>query len=176
MKWMIASDFHGSYAYTKKLFECYENENCDRLLILGDLLYHGPRNDLPLDYAPKKVIELLNTHSSDLVCVQGNCDAYVDQMVLNFPILNVSMIFDCGQNILYACHGHLNAPSLKKGDIYLQGHTHVPQCEWIDGILHLNPGSISIPKENSWHGYMIWEDDTFTWKDLDRQVHQSYTY
>lgn len=176
MKWMIASDFHGSFAYTEKLFDCYKKENCDRLLILGDVLYHGPRNDLPLDYAPKKVIDLLNKHASDLVCVQGNCDAYVDQMVLNVPILNTSMIFDLGTNILYACHGHLKTPSLKKGDIYLQGHTHVPQCEWIDGILHLNPGSISIPKENSWHGYMIWEDQTFTWKDLDGQVHQTYTY
>lgn len=114
MKWMIASDFHGSFAYTEKLFDCYKKENCDRLLILGDVLYHGPRNDLPLDYAPKKVIDLLNKHASDLVCVQGNCDAYVDQMVLNVPILNTSMIFDLGTNILYACHGHLKAPSLKK--------------------------------------------------------------
>lgn len=175
MKWMIASDFHGSYTFTKKLFECYEKEKCERLLILGDILYHGPRNDLPEGYAPKKVIELINQHVEELFCVQGNCDTEVDQMVLKLPILNSSMLISMNDRVIYACHGHRDMPKLKQGDIYLQGHTHIPQCEWIDGILHLNPGSISIPKEGSWHGYMILEDNTFTWKDLGGKVHLEFS-
>ena len=107
MKWMIASDIHGSEFYCKQLLEAYEREKAGRLLLLGDILYHGPRNDLPTGYAPKKVIEMLNVHRADIICVRGNCDSEVDQMVLEFPILADYCIVTEGELLIYATHGHL---------------------------------------------------------------------
>lgn len=170
MKWMIASDIHGSAYYCEKMIETYRAEQADRLLLLGDLLYHGPRNDLPRDYAPKKVIAMLNEMKNDLICVRGNCEAEVDQMVLDFPVLSDSCLLFSGGRLIFATHGHhYNTSALpphKAGDVLLHGHTHVPACEEVDGMLYLNPGSVSIPKENSPHSYMTLEDDLFCWKDL----------
>lgn len=169
MKWMIASDLHGSAYYCEKLWEAYEREDAEKLLFLGDLLYHGPRNDLPKDYAPKKVIEIFNAHKNDVLCVRGNCEAEVDQMVLEFPVLADYAYLEIEGKRIFATHGHLygdNAP-LKAGEILLQGHTHVPRHDEKDGVLYLNPGSLSIPKEGSAHSYMILEDGTFVWKDID---------
>ena len=171
MKWCVASDIHGSEFYCKKLLEAYEKEQADRLLLLGDILYHGPRNDLPKEYAPKKVIALLNEYKEDIVCVRGNCDTEVDQMVLEFPILADYCVIDLGKQLVYATHGHKygeeNPPLLHKGDILLCGHTHIPKYVSKDGFVYMNPGSVSIPKEQSHHGYMIIEDGQFLWKDLD---------
>lgn len=170
MKWMIASDIHGSAYYCKKMIEAYRAEQADRLLLLGDLLYHGPRNDLPRDYAPKKVIAMLNEMKNELICVRGNCEAEVDQMVLDFPVLSDSCLLFSGGRLIFATHGHhyntSTLPPHKAGDVLLHGHTHIPACEEVDGMLYLNPGSVSIPKENSPHGYMTLEDDLFCWKDL----------
>ena len=157
MKWMIASDLHGSAYYCRKMLEAFEREGADRLFLLGDLLYHGPRNDLPREYAPKEVIPLLNGKKEKLLCVRGNCDAEVDQMVLEFPVL---------------AHGHIyhvkNLPPLAPGDVLLHGHTHVPAwTEFGQGNLYLNPGSVSIPKENSPHSYMTLEENTMQWKELE---------
>ena len=172
MKWCVASDIHGSEFYCKQLLEMYKREQADRLLLLGDILYHGPRNDLPKGYAPKKVIELLNEYKEDIVCVRGNCDTEVDQMVLKFPILADYCVIDLGQQLVYATHGHVygeeNPPLLHKGDILLCGHTHISKCVEKDGFTYMNPGSVSIPKEGSHHGYMIIEDGEFIWKDFDR--------
>ena len=133
MKLMIASDIHGSAFYCKQLMEAYKQENPDKLLLLGDLLYHGPRNDLPKEYAPKQVIEMLNAISDQLICVRGNCEAEVDQMVLNFPVLSESCILYIDGQMIYATHGHINSPAnppkLHKGDILLTGHTHIPAWE-----------------------------------------------
>lgn len=174
MKWMIASDIHGSEIYCKKVLEAFEREEADKLLLLGDLLYHGPRNDLPEGYAPKKVIELLNAYKEKILCVRGNCDTEVDQMVLEFPIMADYCILNAGKITVYATHGHVysenNPPLLQKGEILLCGHTHVPKCQQKDGFCYMNPGSVSIPKEDSWHGYMIWEAGDFIWKDLDGEV------
>ena len=130
MKWMIASDLHGSYYYAQQLQQAFEREQADRLLFLGDLLYHGPRNDLPRDYAPKKVIPLLNSLAPKLLCVRGNCDAEVDQMVLTFPVLADYAVLPVGQRLVYVTHGHVfnlnHLPPLAPGDILLHGHTHVP--------------------------------------------------
>lgn len=171
MKWCVASDIHGSEFYCKKLIEAYEREQADRLLLLGDILYHGPRNDLPKGYAPKQVIGLLNEYKEDIICVRGNCDTEVDQMVLEFPILADYCVIDLGSQVVYATHGHVygeeKPPLLHKGDILLCGHTHVPKCVQKDGFIYMNPGSVSIPKEGSHHGYMIIEDGEFVWKDLD---------
>ena len=171
MKLMIASDLHGSAYYTGKLLQAYAAEQPDKLLLLGDLLYHGPRNDLPRDYAPKEVIAMLNPLADRLLCVRGNCEAEVDQMVLDFPVMgDYCVLFEQGKTV-YVTHGHLfseqNPPKLCAGDVLLTGHTHVPKCVCHDGWWYLNPGSVSIPKEDSWNGYMTLEDGLFRWKTLD---------
>lgn len=172
MKWMIASDLHGSAYYCRKMLEAFEREGADRLFLLGDLLYHGPRNDLPREYAPKEVIPLLNGKREKLLCVRGNCDAEVDQMVLEFPVLADYAVLPVGQRLIYATHGHIyhvkNLPPLAPGDVLLHGHTHVPAwTEFGQGNLYLNPGSVSIPKENSPHSYMTLEGNTMQWKVLE---------
>ena len=172
MKWMIASDLHGSAYYCKKMVEAFEREGADRLLMLGDLLYHGPRNDLPRDYAPKEVIPMLNGLKNKLCCVRGNCEAEVDQMVLDLPVMADYCILPAGEKLIYATHGHIynlkNLPPLAEGDILLHGHTHVPAwTEFGQGNVYLNPGSLSIPKENSPHSYMTLEDSVFYWIDVD---------
>lgn len=175
MKIMVASDIHGSAYYCQKMTEAYKNSGAQKLLLLGDILYHGPRNDLPKEYAPKKVIEMLNNISDEILCVRGNCDSEVDQMVLKFNIMAEYAIIYDGERMIFATHGHKfnkdNLPSLKKGDILLHGHTHIPVNKSIDGITVMNPGSVSIPKENSWHGYMIIENGTYTWYDFDGNSH-----
>ena len=172
MKWMIASDLHGSAYYCRKMLEAFEREGADRLFLLGDLLYHGPRNDLPREYAPKEVIPLLNGKKEKLLCVRGNCDAEVDQMVLEFPVLADYAVLPVGQRLIYVTHGHIynvkNLPPLAPGDVLLHGHTHVPAwTEFGQGNLYLNPGSVSIPKENSPHSYMTLEGNTMQWKELE---------
>ena len=172
MKWMIASDLHGSAYYCRKMLEAFEREGADRLFLLGDLLYHGPRNDLPREYAPQEGIPLLNGKKEKLLCVRGNCDAEVDQMVLEFPVLADYAVLPVGQRLIYATHGHIyhvkNLPPLAPGDVLLHGHTHVPAwTEFGQGNLYLNPGSVSIPKENSPHSYMTLEGTTMQWKELE---------
>lgn len=159
MKLMIASDLHGSAYYTRLLLTAMDREQPDRLLLLGDLLYHGPRNDLPREYAPKQVIQLLNARKSQILCVRGNCEAEVDQMVLEFPVLSeFGVVFADGLTI-YMLHGHknLDIPVLP-GDILLCGHTHVPAVRKDGEHYYVNPGSVSIPKEGSCHGYMMLEN------------------
>jgi len=180
MKWLIASDIHGSAHYCSKLIEAYKSENADKVLLLGDILYHGPRNDLPSGYNPKAVITMLNEIKDRILCVRGNCDAEVDQMVLEFPIMADYAIIDiCGKSI-FATHGHIyneqNLPPLKHGDILLHGHTHVSICREYENYTYINPGSVSIPKEDTHHGYIILEDSTFIWKDLDRNIIMTKKY
>jgi len=171
MRFMIASDIHGSAYYCKKLLEAYKKEKAERLFLLGDILYHGPRNDLPREYNPRAVISMLNEMKEEILCIRGNCDTEVDQMVLEFPILADYAVLPIGERLLYATHGHVynkeNPPKMKKGDILLNGHFHVPAFEALEHFLYMNPGSVSIPKENSDHSYMILEDNTFIWKNLD---------
>lgn len=182
MKWLIASDIHGSAYYCRKLLEALGKEGADRILLLGDILYHGPRNDLPRDYAPKEVIAMLNPLSDTILCVRGNCDTEVDQMVLSFPILADYALLSADEKLIFATHGHnfnsANLPAIKKGDILLHGHTHIPVCEESDTHIYINPGSVSIPKENSPHSYMIFDGKEFLWKDLEDdnlRVYKSYT-
>ena len=177
-KIMIASDIHGSAHWCEKLVAACEREKSEKLLLLGDLLYHGPRNELPDGYAPKKVAELLNPLKEKILCVRGNCEAEVDQMVLKFPVLADYAIIDLGNSIIYATHGHIynenNLPPMKKGDILLHGHTHVPKCVEHEDYTYMNPGSVSIPKENSHHGYMTLENKKFVWKDLDGNAKKEF--
>lgn len=174
MKLMIASDIHGSAYYCEKLLQAYDREGADKLILLGDILYHGPRNDLPKEYNPKKVIELLNNRKNDILCVRGNCDTEVDQMVLEFPILAEYCILYLDNQMIFATHGHKfnmeTPPMLKAGDILLNGHTHIPKCQSFGEYIYMNPGSVSIPKENSPNSYMIYEDK-FIWKNLDGEIY-----
>lgn len=177
MKLMIASDLHGSAYYCEKLVSAYQSEAPDRLLLLGDLLYHGPRNDLPRDYAPKRVIEMLNALSEKLLCVRGNCEAEVDQMVLSFPVLAEYAYLSIDGTDIFATHGHLhgetNPPPIRGGALLLCGHTHVPAFRPYDGFTYVNPGSLSIPKENSPHSYMILEDRTLIWKTVEGEIYRT---
>jgi putative phosphoesterase len=178
MKYMIASDLHGSALFCRKMLERLQEEQAQRLVLLGDLLYHGPRNDLPEGYAPKEVISLLNGVKEKIFCVRGNCDTEVDQMVLEFPILAESLLLEAKGHLIFATHGHryhLDAPPhLNQGDILLYGHTHIPACEQTESFVYLNPGSVSIPKEGSRHSYMILQDGVFTWKDLDGNAYRTF--
>ena len=179
MKLMIASDIHGSEYYCKQLIEQYHKESADKLILLGDILYHGPRNDLPKGYNPKGVIELLNSMKEEILCVRGNCEAEVDQMVLSFSVLSDSMILYLDNRMVFATHGHIfnkeNLPQIKKGDILLHGHTHVQALEKFDGYYYLNPGSVSIPKNGNENSYMIYEDSTYTIKNLEGKDISSLT-
>ena len=172
MRYLIASDIHGALPAAEALTTRFHEEGADRLLLLGDLLYHGPRNPLPEGYAPAEVAKLLNGYADHITAVRGNCDAEVDQMVLDFPVLADYCILPAGEKLIYATHGHIynlkNLPPLAGGDILLHGHTHVPAwTEFGQGNVYLNPGSLSIPKENSPHSYMTLEDGVFYWKDVD---------
>ena len=170
MKLMIASDIHGSAFYCKELLKAFKNEHADKILLLADILYHGPRNDLPKDYAPKEVIAMLNGIKEYIICVRGNCDTEVDQMVLEFPVLGEQALLYIDGAEMLAVHGHKPFPSVKAGTFVLSGHTHVPKLDEASGVTYMNPGSVSIPKENSHHGYMVFENGKFLWKDFDGNV------
>jgi len=178
MKIMVAADIHGSAYYCEKLLKKYKEEACDKLLLLGDILYHGPRNDLPEEYNPKKVLAMLNEMKNEILCVRGNCDTEVDQMVLEFPVLAEYCLLYLDHITIFATHGHkFNKnfmPNLAENEVLLHGHTHVPACEKVGNNMYMNPGSVSIPKENSHHGYMTIEDGRFLWKDLDGNIKNSY--
>ena len=179
MKWLIASDIHGSAQWCRRLLEAWDNEQADRLLLLGDVLYHGPRNDLPDQYAPKEVIAMLNARRERILCVRGNCEAEVDQMVLDFPVLADYAALWEGSCLIYCTHGHVyntgKLPPLQDGDVLLHGHTHIPAWEDHGTYRYLNPGSVAIPKEGSWHGYMTLENGRFLWKDFDGAIHHELT-
>ena len=170
MKWLIASDIHGSAQWCRRLLEAWDNEQADRLLLLGDVLYHGPRNDLPDQYAPKEVIAMLNARRERILCVRGNCEAEVDQMVLDFPIMAEYSLLHLDGRTIYAAHGHLagpdNPPPLQKGDFLLCGHIHIPVERPCGDYIYLNPGSVSLPKDGTPHSYMLLENGVFSWHDL----------
>ena len=174
MKILFASDIHGSEYYAKKLIDKYNELFCDRMILLGDLLYHGPRNDLPKGYNPKGVIALLNQMSDEILCVRGNCEAEVDQMVLDFYCMSDSMIMYDKDRMFFITHGHLfntqKPPKLKCGDVLIHGHTHVQTIENFGENIYINPGSVSIPKDGNPPSFMIYEDGKFTIYDFDMNV------
>ncbi len=170
MKLLIASDIHGSAYWCEKLMAEIRRENPDRILLLGDLLYHGPRNDLPRDYAPKRVIPMLSELKERVIAVRGNCEAEVDQMVLPFPCLADYAELLADGKLFHLSHGHhqnpQNLPPLQEGSIFLFGHTHVKLDETINGIRCLNPGSVSIPKDGS-NSFLLYEDGVFSFRMLE---------
>ena len=178
MKYLVASDLHGSAYWCEKVLEKFEASEAEKTILLGDILYHGPRNDLPKDYNPKKVIEMLNKYKDRIFAVRGNCESEVDQMVLEFPVMAEYAIFDIhGQNI-FATHGHKfnedNLPPITNGDAIMHGHTHILRADKVekDGktFFILNPGSTSIPKGGNPKSYAILDDSVFTVYDFDGNV------
>lgn len=172
MKLLIISDIHGDADCLERALSVFEDEGCDKIVILGDILYHGPRNDLPSGYAPKRVISMLNPLSEKIIAVRGNCDAEVDGMVLTFPIMADYTRIITDELSIFATHGHkFNTGTdrvLGKGEILLHGHTHILMCqEFGNDNLYLNPGSISLPKEGNPKTYMLYENRCFTVKDFD---------
>lgn len=170
MKLLIASDIHGSAYWCRKLLEVYETEKPDKLVLLGDILYHGPRNDLPREYAPKAVIALLSPLAEKILCVRGNCEAEVDQMVLPFPCMAPYSQLLVEDKTFYLTHGHhenpRNLPRLNPGDVFLSGHTHVKEDIQVEGVRCLNPGSVSIPKDGS-HSCLVYDNGEFSFRILE---------
>lgn len=178
MKCMIAGDIHGSAYWCRRLLEAFDREGADRLLLLGDILYHGPRNALPEQYAPMEAAAMLNERRGSVFGVRGNCDAEIDQMVLRFPIMAEYCLLFAGSRTVFVTHGHLwnrdRMPPLRPGDVLLHGHTHLPCWEETpEGVYILNPGSVSIPKEQSCHGYLLLDDAGFVWKNIDGETYRS---
>ena len=171
MKIFFMSDIHGSIHWLTQALEKFDQEKADYLVILGDLLYHGPRNPLPEDYNPKAVASALNARKDKIIAVRGNCEAEVDQMMLEFPVMaDYTILFYEGRRI-FATHGHSfsidNLPPLSEKDAFIQGHTHVPVAEQKAGVYVLNPGSITLPKENFPNSYAVLEDNVFVVKDFE---------
>ena len=205
MKYLIAADIHGSAFYCEQLLEQFRASGADKLILLGDILYHGPRNDLPFGYEPKKVIDMLNSVSDKIFCIRGNCDCDVDQMVLRFPMTAEYAMIAYGDKTIFLTHGHKYGkdtvenyekamaayeaavaegkhavlpepiPPLHKGDVLLQGHTHVSTCTQLsNGVININPGSVSIPKGGSSHGYLTFEDGVFIRYSMDGNAEMKY--
>lgn len=172
MRYLVISDIHGSLLYTKKILEAFEREKCDGILCLGDILYHGPRNDLPVEYNPKEVANLLNQYQNKIIAVRGNCESEVDQMVLNFPIHESAVVVNEGVQAIMT-HGHVYGPqqpiNISRGIVFY-GHTHVSKIEKLAEVFYVNPGSISIPKNNTVSSYAIFEPKLIQIKDLDGQL------
>ena len=170
---LVVSDIHGALSGAQAIIEAMKAHDVKRILCLGDILYHGPRNDLPEDYAPKKVIEIMNALSDQIIAVRGNCEAEVDQMVLDFPVMADYNVLFFEDHQIYMSHGHVygpdRLPSKKKGIMFLSGHTHVPTAYEKDGILLCNPGSVSLPKENHPRTYGLIDESGFTVFTLDHK-------
>lgn len=179
MKFLIASDLHGSVKYVKELLNAINKEQADRVILLGDLLYHGPRNGLSEEYDPQVVAELLNGIKNKLICVRGNCDAEVDQLLLDFPIMAKYAVMPVGSRLMYFTHGHVynenNLPPLCSGDILVYGHTHVPLLKQVAQVVCMNPGSVSLPKNGSYHGYITLENGVFYFKELSGAIKNTFS-
>ena len=170
MKLIIASDIHGSAFWCDKLVNAFKNEKADKLVLLGDLLYHGPRNDLPDEYSPKRVLAALNAIKENIIAVRGNCDSEVDQMVLEFPIMADFSMLATKNQTFFLTHGHIyneqNAP-VSRGEVVFNGHFHLPQHKVLEnGAIYANCGSVALPKDGTPHSYIVFENDTLIWKNL----------
>lgn len=180
MKWMIASDLHGSALYCEQMLDAFRREKADRLVLLGDLLYHGPRNPLPEGYDPRRCAELLTTVRDQVLCVRGNCDSAVDQMVLPFPITAEYALLDLGSRLVYVTHGDAwneeHPPLLPRGSVLLTGHTHVSACHANGDFVYMNPGSPSLPHDEGHRGYILLTADGASFRELDGSEYRSYTF
>ena len=180
MRLLIASDIHGDANCCRAMLDAAKREKAEKILILGDVLYHGPRNDLPAGYAPKAVIEMLNGATDKLLCVRGNCDTEVDQMVLSFPILSdTAFVYDGEAKLtLFMSHGHKyspdNMPPISGRTVFLYGHTHLLGKTEKDGIICINPGSVSLPKGGNEKSYATYENGIVEIKKLNGETIESH--
>lgn len=174
MKILFITDIHGSLYYAKKALEVFQKENADFIALLGDELYHGPRNPLPKEYNPAEVANLLNNYADKIIAVKGNCDSEVDQMVLDFSITAPHFVILYNRRRLFLTHGHIynedNLPKLSPGDVLIYGHTHINKVEKKEGILVINLASVALPKEGNPNSYGILEDDIFEIRDISGNV------
>ncbi|MFH0264789.1 phosphodiesterase [Vibrio rumoiensis] len=174
MKLFFISDLHGCLEATQKVLKHFKNSQADYLIILGDVLNHGPRNPVPKGYAPALVATLLNQFKSQIIAVRGNCDSEVDQMLLEFPMMSdyLLVLLNSGTK-MFITHGHLynqdSLPPLNTGDILCHGHSHVPQADWQGGHFIFNPGSTTFPRGKLAASYGLYEDGIFSVYDLDGQ-------
>lgn len=179
MKILFISDIHGSLYYAEKAFKIFEEENIDKIVILGDILYHGPRNPIPKGYDPAKVADLLNSYKSNIIAVRGNCDSEVDQMVIEYEMMDDYNIIKMDKYNIFATHGHIydkeNMPELSKGDVFIHGHFHLPMAEKYNDVYYLNPGSITLPKGGFPNSYAILDNNVFTIRDFNSNVIKSIT-
>ncbi len=180
MKFVFVSDIHGSLFYAKKGLEAFEREQGEQLILLGDEMYHGPRNPLPKEYNPAEVANYLNEYKEKIIAVRGNCDSEVDQMLLDFPILGDYAVLYTGTRRVFVTHGHIfnedNLPPLSEGDVLIHGHTHIPVAKKQEDIFIVNPGSVSLPKEGHPNTYGVLEDDTFYIKTFDGKIYMEIQF
>ena len=180
MKYLVISDIHGSLSGAQCMIDAFDHQKCDQILCLGDVLYHGPRNDLPEDYAPKKVIDIMNSRWHDICAVRGNCDAEVDQMVLQFALTADYQVFQLGSRRVFMSHGHVygpdHLPKMEEGDLFLSGHTHIPTVLQKDGIYLLNPGSSALPKQDHPKSYAVLDENGFTVYTADHQEYMHVSF
>ena len=180
MKWMVASDIHGSGYWCEKLVEAFAREGADKLLLLGDILYHGPRNPLPEGHDPQRCAALLGEMKEKVVSVRGNCDAAIDQVMLSFPAMADYLLLDLGEKLVFATHGDQwgeeNPPAMAKGGVLLTGHTHVSACVDHGDFLYLNPGSAALPKDEGHHGYLLLDKDGTVFCEMDGTVYRKVTF
>jgi len=174
MKIFFMSDIHGSLFFLKKALERYKEEKAKYIVILGDVLYHGPRNPLPREYNPEAVADLLNEYKDKIIAVRGNCDSEVDQILIEYPMMSDYSIMLCNDRRIFLTHGHIfnenNFPSLSENDVLIHGHTHIPVAKKHNNIFVLNPGSLALPRDNIPNSYAILQDNLFQIKDLDGNV------
>lgn len=178
MKLLVASDLHGSAPCCEAVLNAFAREQADTLVLLGDLLYHGPRNPLPEGYDPKRCYEMLNAFSGRILCARGNCDAAIDTAVLDFPVTAESLLFQLGGRTVFATHGDLwneeHPPRLRPGDILLTGHFHTSVCTEHPSFVYMNPGSPALPKDEGHRGYLVLTEEEAVWKDLSGTVYRRY--
>ena len=174
MKYLLFSDIHGCLPALEKVLDFFEAEHCDMMCIMGDIINYGPRNRIPEGIDPKGIVERLNALADKIIAVRGNCDAEVDQMVLEFPIMADYMALFLEGRMIFVTHGHVfneeNLPNFNAGDVLIHGHTHVRAAANRGDYFFLNPGSMALPKGDGIHSYMVYEDGVFTTKDMDGAV------
>lgn len=169
MKYIIASDIHGSSYYAKLLVDKINEYNVDKVVLLGDVLYHGPRNPLPKEYDPMKVVDLLKSIKNKLIWIKGNCDSEVDEMVLELNSVVLGLLVINNTNF-YLSHGHNPVNNLNVNDFLVTGHTHINKYEKINGINYLNCGSVSLPKEDTTNSFILIEDNKIKCLDFNNNI------
>ena len=171
MKYLIVSDIHGALPTLEMVLDFYRKEKCDMLCILGDILNYGPRNRIPEGIDAKGIAERLNSMADEIIAVRGNCDAEVDQMVLDFPLMNTYEMIEADGLKMFATHGHVyspgNPPPFVEFDVLLNGHTHISALDNMGDYYYINPGSVSIPKGGTTNSFIIYENREFSLRELE---------